>query len=238
MTLDVVNGQNEKVDSLELSDDVFGGAPAMGLVWEAVVHKQAGQRRGTHATKTRARVSGTGRKPWRQKGTGRARVGSARNPIWRTGGVVFGPQPRDYSYRLPRKVARAALRAALQSKLADGAVIVISAFELAEPRTRLGNELLEALEVPGKALLVDVTANETLDRAMGNLPGVAVTVSSLVTPRDLIDAEHVVISRAAMEHLARAVTGSGPLARAEADSEESAESTDSEESAGTEDSPS
>ena len=130
------------------------------------------------------------------------------------------------------------MRAALQSKLADGAVIVISAFELVEPRTRLGNELLEALDVPGKALLVDVTANETLDRAMGNLPGVAVTVSSLVTPRDLIDAEHVVISRAAMEHLARAVTGSGPLARAEADAEESAESTDSEESAGTEDSPS
>lgn len=215
MTLDVVNGQNEKVDSLELSDETFGGEPALGLVWEAVVHEQAKQRRGTHATKTRAQVSGTGRKPWRQKGTGRARVGSARNPIWRTGGVVFGPQPRDYGYRLPRKVARGALRAALQSKLAEGSVIVISAFDLAEPRTRLGNELLEALEVPGKALLVDVTPNETLDRAMRNLPGVAVTVSSLVTPRDLIDAEQVVVTKAAMEHLARAVTGSGPLRRAE-----------------------
>ena len=214
MTLDVVNAQNEKIDSIELSDEVFGGAPAQRLIWEAVVHEQAGQRRGTHATKTRGQVSGGGRKPWRQKGTGRARVGSARNPLWRSGGVVFGPQPRDYSYRLPRKVARGALRAALQSKLAEGSVIVVSAFELPEPRTRFGSELLEALNVPGKVLLVDVTANETLDRAMRNLPGVAVTVSSLVTPRDLMDAGHVVITRAAMEHLARAATGSGPLGSA------------------------
>ena len=233
MTLDVVNGQNEKVDSLELSDETFGGAPALGLVWEAVVHEQAERRRGTHATKTRAQVSGTGRKPWRQKGTGRARVGSARNPIWRTGGVVFGPQPRDYGYRLPRKVARGALRAALQAKLSEGSVIVISAFDLAEPRTRLGNELLEALEVPGKALLVDVTPNETLDRAMRNLPGVAVTVSSLVTPRDLIDAEQVVVTKAAMEHLARAVTGSGPLRRTEAPAAETEGPVDTEAPAGT-----
>ncbi len=217
MTLDVVNGQNEKVDSLELSDDVFGAEPDLRLVWEAVVHEQAGQRRGTHSTKTRGEVSGTGRKPWRQKGTGRARVGSTRNPIWRKGGAVFGPKPRDYGYRLPRKVARGALRAALHSKLRDGSVIVVSAFDLAEPRTRLGNELLERLEVPGKVLLVDVTPNETLDRAMRNLPGVGVTVSSLVTPRDLMDAGQVVISKPAMEHLLRAVTGTGPLQRAESE---------------------
>ena len=215
MTLDVVNAQNEKVDALELSDEVFGGEPAMGLVWEAVVHEQAGQRRGTHSTKTRAQVSGGGRKPWRQKGTGRARVGSSRNPIWRSGGVTFGPQPRDYSYRLPRKVVRGALRAALQAKLAEGSVIVISAFELAEPRTRLGNELLNTLNVPGKALLIDVTPNETLDCAVRNLPGVYVTLSSLVSARDLIDAGHVVITRAAMEHLVRAVTGAGPAGRTE-----------------------
>ncbi len=222
MTLDVVNAQNEKVDSLELSDEVFGGEPAMGLIWEAVVHEQASQRRGTHATKTRGEVSGGGRKPWRQKGTGRARVGSTRNPIWRTGGVVFGPRPRDYGYRLPRKVARGALLAALQVKLAEGSVIVISAFELAEPRTRLGNELLDALNVPGKAVLIETVPNDTLDYAMRNLPGVSVTLSSLVTTRDLIDAGHVVITKAAMEHLVRAVTGAGPSGRTE--SAESAES--------------
>ena len=151
-------------------------------------------------------MSGSGRKPWRQKGTGRARVGSTRNPIWRSGGVALGPQPRDYSYRLPRKVARGALRAALQVKLAEGRVIVVSAFELAEPRTRLANELLAALDVPGKALLIDVRPNDNLDLAMGNLPNVRVTLSSLVTARDVIDAGNVIVTRAAMEHLVRVVT--------------------------------
>lgn len=218
MTLDVVNGQNEKVDTLEVNDEILAGAPALGLVWEAVVQEQAAQRRGTQATKTRGAVSGTGRKPWRQKGTGRARVGSARNPIWRKGGVALGPQPRDYGYRLPRKVRRGALRAALQVKLAEGRVIVISAFELAEPRTRLANELLGALDVPGKALLIDVRPNDNLDLAMGNLPGVEVTLSSLVTARDVIDAGHVVATRPAMEHLLRVVTdaaGSRPRGSSE-----------------------
>ena len=205
MTLDVVNAQNEKVDSLELSDETFGGPPATGLVWEAVVNEQARRRRGTHATKTRGQVRGTGRKPWRQKGTGRARVGSARNPLWRTGGVTFGPQPRDYGYRLPRKVTRAALRAALQVKLAEGAVLVVAAFEVSEPRTRAAIELLAGLGVTGKALLVDVRPDENLQRATGNLPAVRVAASSRVTARDVIDAGRLVVSRAAAEHLARAV---------------------------------
>src|SRR5512139_906541 len=127
MNVDVVNNQNEKVGTLELSDELFGGRVAGHLVWESVVHANAAQRRGTHMTKTRGLVSGTGKKPWRQKGTGRARVGEARNPLWRKGGTVFGPQPRSYDYRVPKKVERGALRAALAAKLADQSVVVVDA---------------------------------------------------------------------------------------------------------------
>ena len=122
MTVDIVNQQNEKVGSLDLRDEVFGGRIKTDLIHESVVAANAGERRGTHATKTRAMVSGTGKKPWRQKGTGRAQVGEARNPLWRKGGVVFGPQPRSYGYQLSRKVEKGALRAALSQKLRDGQV--------------------------------------------------------------------------------------------------------------------
>jgi large subunit ribosomal protein L4 len=206
MTCDVVNEHNEKVDALELSDDLFEGPVASNLVWEAVVHEQAGARRGTHATKTRGDVSGTGRKPWRQKGSGRARVGEARNPLWRTGGAVFGPQPRDYSYRLPRKVALGALRAALRAKFQENAVIVLSAFAIAEPRTRLAVELLDGLDVTGKALLIDVEPDVNLQLAVSNLPEVQVSASGRVTARDIANAGRLVVSRAAAEHLARVVT--------------------------------
>ena len=206
MTCDVVNEHNETVDSLELSDDLFEGPIAAGLVWESVVHEQAEARRGTHATKTRGRVSGTGRKPWRQKGSGRARVGEARNPLWRTGGAVFGPQPRDYGYHLPRKVARGALCAALRAKFQEHAVVVLSAFAIAEPRTRLAVELLDGLGVPGKALLIDVAPDDNLVRAVRNLPDVRVVASSRATARDVANAGRLVVSRAAAEHLARVVT--------------------------------
>jgi large subunit ribosomal protein L4 len=206
MTLDVVNEQNEKVDSLELSDDLFGERVATGLIWESVVHEQACRRRGTHATKTRGRVSGTGRKPWRQKGTGRARVGEARNPLWRTGGVVFGPQPRSYGYRLPRKVALSALRAAVSQKLRDEAVTVLSAFTVSEPKTRLAVELLDGLGVSSKALLIDVRPDDNLQRAVSNLLGVRVVPSGRVTARDVTDARHVVVTKAAAEHLAQVLS--------------------------------
>ncbi len=205
MTCDVVNEHNETVDTLELSDELFEGAIASSLVWESVVHEQAGARRGTHATKTRGLVSGTGRKPWRQKGSGRARVGEARNPLWRTGGVVFGPQPRSYGYRLPRKVARGALRAALRAKFQEGAVVVLSAFTIAEPKTRLVVELLDGLGVTGKALLIDAAPDVNLERAAGNLVDVRVAASSRVTARDVANAGRLVVSRAAAEHLARVV---------------------------------
>src|SRR5712692_3388167 len=125
--LDVVNSGNQIVGAVQVRDDVFGGHVHAELIWEAVVHTNAATRRGTHMTKNRALVSGSGKKPWRQKGTGRARVGEIRNPLWRKGGTVFGPQPRSYDYAVPRKVERGAVRAALAQKLRDGAVVVVDA---------------------------------------------------------------------------------------------------------------
>src|SRR5947207_8243731 len=136
MTFDVVNHQNEKVGALDVRDDVFGGRVNTDLMWESVVHANAAERRGTHATKNRALVSGSGKKPWRQKGTGRARVGSSRTPLWRHGGTVFGPQPRGYDYKLPKKVERGALRAALAEKLKTGDVIVVDALAASEVKTK------------------------------------------------------------------------------------------------------
>ena len=203
MTIDVVNDQNEKVGALELSDDVFSGRVHTGLIWESVVHQHARQRRGTHATKTRGAVRGTGHKPWRQKGTGRARVGEARNPLWRTGGTVFGPQPRSYAYRLPKRMTRGALRAALRQKVLDDEVTVLEAFTVSEPRTRLALDLLDRLGVSTKVVLVDIRPDENLERAARNLPGVRVVASSRLTARDVIDAGLVVASKDAVEHLAR-----------------------------------
>src|SRR3954467_7330345 len=129
MQIDIVNQQNEKVGSLDLRDEVFGGRVKTDLIHESVVRANAADRRGTHATKTRAAVSGSGKKPWRQKGTGRARAGEIRNPLWRKGGTVFGPQPRSYEYKVPRKVEKGALRAAIAQKLNDGTLLVVDTLE-------------------------------------------------------------------------------------------------------------
>src|SRR6186713_1154530 len=137
MTVDVVNQQNEKVDSLDLSDEVFGGRVKTDLIHQSVIRSNAAERRGTHATKTRAMVSGSGKKPWRQKGTGRARVGEIRNPLWRKGGTVFGPQPRSYEFHLPKKMFRSALRSALAQKLKDNQLNVIDAFSLADHKAKV-----------------------------------------------------------------------------------------------------
>ncbi len=162
MQIDIVNQQNEKVGSLDLRDEVFGGRVKTDLIHESVVHANAAERRGTHKTKTRGLVSGTGKKPWRQKGTGRAQVGEARNPLWRKGGTVFGPQPRSYDYRLTRKVQKGALRAALTQKLRDGQVIVVDALSVSEIKTRAAAEMLKRIGVEGKVLLVDVKPEDKL----------------------------------------------------------------------------
>ncbi len=205
VTLDVVNAQNETVGSLQLSEAVFGDRVNTHVIWEAVVHENASARRGTHATKTRGRVSGSGRKPWRQKGTGRAQVGETRNALWRKGGTVFGPQPRSYTYALPRKVTRAALRAAIGAKIKDAELVVVDRLMLEEGKTKAAVELLERLGISGKVVIVDVAPDERLARAARNLKGVCVRDTVRLTARDVIDASRVIATPAALERLQTAL---------------------------------
>src|SRR5919205_323604 len=162
MQLDVVNHSNQKVGSVDVSDEVFGGRINADLMWESVVHANAAERRGTHQTKNRANVSGSGKKPWRQKGTGRARVGEIRNPLWRKGGTVFGPQPRSYEYSLPRKVKLGALRQAIAAKLADGTLVVVDKLDAgSDKKTKATASMFKALGTTGKTLVIDIAHDET-----------------------------------------------------------------------------
>ena len=201
MTVDVVNNENQKVGSLDVSDEVFGGRVKVDLIHESVVRANAAERRGTHATKNRARVSGSGKKPWRQKGTGRARVGETRNPLWRKGGTVFGPQPRSYEYQLPKKVEKGALRAALSAKLQGGEVVVVDALSVNEIKTKAAVALLKTLGIDGKALMVDVHPDEKLALSVRNIAGVRVLASNRVTARDVMDTRKIVVTQAALEKL-------------------------------------
>ena len=201
MQLDIVNSNNERVGSVELRDEVFGGRVNAGLIWESVVHENAAARQGTHMTKTRGLVSGTGKKPWRQKGTGRAQVGEARNPLWRKGGTVFGPVPRSYDYKLPKKVELGALRAALATRMKDGGVTVVDSLTQAEVKTRTAAETLKRLGVTRKALIIDVVLDDNFARSVRNLPGISAVPSSRVTARDIMNAGRVIATRGALEKL-------------------------------------
>src|SRR5882672_8359889 len=170
--VDIKNLKNEVVGKLELSDEVFSGPINEGLLHDAVKQYLASQRSGTHKTKTRAEVAGSGRKPWRQKGTGRARVGEVRTPLWRKGGTVFGPQPRDYEYHLPRKMFRSALRSALAMKLKENQLNVVDAFTLADHKTKAFSQALTKLGLDRKILVVDHQENPNLRLAARNLSDV------------------------------------------------------------------
>jgi large subunit ribosomal protein L4 len=201
MTLDVVNKSNEKVGTVDLREEAFAGPVKLDLVWESVVRAQASRRRGTHMTKNRALVSGSGRKPWRQKGTGRARVGEIRNPLWRKGGTVFGPQPRSYDYSLPKKVERGALKAALTARLREGAVTVIDELRADDRKTKPVAELLKTLGATGRTLIVDVALEENFARSARNIAGVRLVASGRLTARDVMDTSRIVVTRAAIERL-------------------------------------
>jgi large subunit ribosomal protein L4 len=201
MTLDVVNQDNQKVGSVDLNDAVFGGPIKHDLIWAAVVRENASERRGTHMTKNRALVSGSGKKPYRQKGTGRPQVGSTRTPLWRHGGTVFGPQPRSYDYALPKKVERGALRAAFMEKLRDQAVIVVDQLRADEKKTKPAAELLKRLGASGKTLVVDVRPDENFSASVRNLAGVRCVASGRLTARDVAGSERVLATRAALERL-------------------------------------
>jgi large subunit ribosomal protein L4 len=205
MQIDIVNSENKKVGSVDVRDDVFGGRVNTDLMWESVVHANAAQRRGTHKTKNRANVSGSGKKPWKQKGTGRARVGSIRNPLWRHGGTVFGPMPRSYDFKLSKKVERGALRAALAEKLQAGAIVVVEALTIGEIKTKAAVEMLKRLGIEGKAVLVDVAVDDNLWKSVRNMPGVSLVPSARLTARLVIDAGRVVATRGALEKLQEAL---------------------------------
>ena len=199
--IEVKNLQNEVVETLELADEVFAAPVNEGLLHDAVKQYLATQRSGTHSTKTRDQVAGSGRKPWRQKGTGRARVGEVRNPLWRGGGTVFGPKPRDYGYHLPRKMFRAALRSALSLKLKDSELSVVDAFNLESHKTKQFWELLGKLGLSRKILLIDHKENRNLSLASRNHPEVQLLPSLQVTPYQLINARHIVFSKSAIQDL-------------------------------------
>jgi large subunit ribosomal protein L4 len=180
---------------------VFGGRVNADLIWESVVRSNAADRRGTHMTKNRALVSGSGKKPWRQKGTGRARVGEIRNPLWRHGGTVFGPQPRSYDYALPKKVERGALRAALAQKIRDGALVVVDALTAGEVKTKAAAEMLKRLGVDGKAVLIDTALDEKLAKSVRNIDGIEFVANAKVNARSVMDASKIVATRGAIEKL-------------------------------------
>ncbi|OGD16797.1 MAG: 50S ribosomal protein L4 [Candidatus Aminicenantes bacterium RBG_16_63_14] len=196
--LDVIDRSGHSAAQVDLPEGLFSPAGNDHLIYEAVVNYRANQRQGTAATKTRAFVSGGGRKPWRQKGTGRARAGSTRSPLWKKGGTVFGPQPRDYSYELPKKAKRSALRAALAKKHASQELIVASELEVKEPKTKEAVALLKAFKLDS-VLLVDLHDNANLFLAVRNLPRVkAVDVSGL-NIYDVLAHKALVFSRRAFE---------------------------------------
>src|SRR5215213_2279022 len=197
MKLNIQNSKNETVGAPELNDEVFGGRVKTDLIWASVVQQNAAERRGTHASKNRALVSGGGKKPYKQKGTGRPQVGSTRTPLWRHGGTVFGPQVRSYDYRLPRKVKRAGIVAALAAKIQDGSLVIVDQLTTTETKTKTALAMLKRLGADGKALLID----EKLGVAVRNLAGVQFLASGRVGARDVVNAARVIVTRAAVEKL-------------------------------------
>jgi large subunit ribosomal protein L4 len=204
--VDVFDLNNAVVGSIELADEVFAAPVNKHLIYEAVRNYQAGQRRGTASTKTRHEVSGSGKKLWRQKGTGRARMGSIRSPLWRHGGTTHGPQPRDYSYKLPRKMLLGALRSALSAKLRDGELKVVRAFDLADHKTRGMRDALLRLEAPASVLLVDNGENRNLALGARNLPDVKLVESKNVSVYDLLKHRGVLLTEAAARKLAEGLS--------------------------------
>jgi large subunit ribosomal protein L4 len=204
--VDVVDLNNQKVGEIELADAVFAAEVNEALLYESVRHYRAGLRSGTAKTKTRHDVAGSGKKLWRQKGTGRARMGSIRSPLWRHGGTTFGPVPRDYSYKLPRKMMLGALRVALSAKLRDGELKVVQSFALADHKSKTVQSALKTLDAGvKKVLLVEVEENRNLELGSRNLEGVKLVASRDVTTYDLLDSQRVLLSEAAARKLSEAL---------------------------------
>jgi large subunit ribosomal protein L4 len=206
MKLNIQNANAETVGTVDVDDEVFGGRVKADLIWASVVQENASERRGTHATKNRALVSGGGKKPYKQKGTGRPQVGSSRTPLWRKGGTVFGPQPRSYEFDVPKKVRIGGVRAALAQKLQDGAVIVVDKLQAGENgKTKETAAMLRRLGVSGKTVVIDVKQDATFEQSARNIAGVRLASANRVTARDIIDTAHVIVTREALEKLQEAL---------------------------------
>ncbi len=193
----VYNIKGEKVGEIELKDSVFGVPVNVPVMHEAVLNYLANQRQGTHSTKTRGEVRGGGRKPWRQKGTGRARQGSIRAPQWIKGGVVFGPKPRDYSYKLPKKVKRLALKSALSSKVRDNEIIVLDEFKLEQPKTKKVVEVLKNFNVDN-ALIVIPEGEKNIELSARNIPGVKTLYANSLNTYDILKYDKFIITKDAV----------------------------------------
>lgn len=198
-TVDVFNMKGEVVGQMELQDAVFGVNVNSHVLHLAVMKQLAAQRLGTHDSKTRAEVRGGGRQPWKQKGTGRARAGSRRSPVWVGGGIAFGPTPRKYGFALPRKVRRLALRSALTAKVQSGEFVVVDALEFNEPKTKLMIATLHNLKIDGKTLVVLPEYNENIEKSGRNIPGVMIEEARGINVYDILNCGKVVITKAAVE---------------------------------------
>ncbi len=204
-SVDIIDFTNRVVGTVELSDAVFAAPVNENLLYEAVRHHMAAARRGTAATKTRHEVAGSGKKLWKQKGTGRARMGSIRSPLWRHGGTVHGPQPRSYAYKLPRKMQLGALRSALSAKLRDGELRVVSQFSVSEPKTKLMQQALKGVQAARTVLLVDNSGDRNVELSSRNLEGVKLVSSRDVNVYDLLGHQQVLLSEAAAKKLSEAL---------------------------------
>ncbi|MFY9683529.1 MAG: 50S ribosomal protein L4 [Candidatus Sulfotelmatobacter sp.] len=222
-SIDIHDLSGKKVGTFDLADEIFG-AVNEDLLWEAVKHYRAGQHRGTHATKARWQVSGSGKKLWKQKGTGRARIGSIRSPLWRHGATVHGPTPRSYDYAFPRKKLLGALRSALASKFADGKLTVVNSLELKDAKTKAFREALDALKVEKTVLIVEApnAANRNLELSARNIEGLELIAGNEVHPYHLLKYDRVIFSHPAIEKLQLTLKDSLPKRQRKAAKEEGA----------------
>ncbi|HEX4948914.1 MAG TPA: 50S ribosomal protein L4 [Blastocatellia bacterium] len=200
-TIEVKNLKNEVVGELSLSDEVFGAPLNEALIYDALKNYQTNQRQGTSATKTRGNTSGSGKKLWRQKGTGRARIASLRSPLWKGGGNVHGPQPRDWGYELPKKMKRGALRSALSERLREGNLVVVEDLTLGDHKTKSFVTAVKALGLDKRALFVDAKLTENFARAARNVPGVTLAADTNVNIYDVLYHEKIVLTREAVNVL-------------------------------------
>lgn len=201
ITLPVYNMQGEEVEKINLNPDVFDGKVNEAVVYQAVVMYQANKRKGTASTKTQGEVSGGGRKPWKQKGTGRARVGSIRSPLWRGGGVIFGPYPRDYSYSIPKKIQRLALKSSLNSKLKDNALLVIDEIKVDKPKTKEFVSFLASFKVTDKSLVVLDSLDSNIDRSSRNIPIVTTKRFQDVNTYDILNHKKLILTKKSLDGL-------------------------------------